>query len=112
MANKPTSATTKVDAGQTDPQEGLPKASANDTPQASALADAGKREEGDKPGEDYAVPGVDPSAVEKVTVKTTGDFNLQDPFTLAVIDANSDGVEVVKTSFIADKIAAGQLEEA
>lgn len=49
---------------------------------------------------------------EKVKVKTTGNFNLMDPFTGATIDANSDGQEVIKSQFIVDKLASKELEEA
>jgi hypothetical protein len=101
---------TRVDPGQTDPQEPLAPASAADTPQASALADAGAREPDAKPGEDFAVPGVDPSNVEKITVHTSGEFGLQDPFTFEHI--TNEPKEVVKTSFISDELEKGRLVEA
>jgi hypothetical protein len=52
------------------------------------------------------------ASAEKITVKTTGNFNLMDPFTGFTIDANSEGEEVIKTTFIIDKLASGELEEA
>lgn len=61
-------------------------------------------------GVDYAVPGSDPSTVEKIKVKTTGEFNLMDPYSGAHIGAGEE-VEVVKTTFIQGRIDAKELEE-
>jgi hypothetical protein len=109
MARTPNAAA-RIDPGQTDPQEDLPKAGPDDTPQASALADAGKRDEDAKPGEDFAVPGNDPSSVEKVSVKTSGAFILQDPYTFE--DFSEEPKEVVKTTFVTDELEKGRLVEA
>jgi len=62
-------------------------------------------------GIDYAVPGSDPSVAEKIKVKTTGNFNLMDPYTGAHIGADDESVEVVKTSFIEQRLASKELEE-
>jgi hypothetical protein len=88
----------------------------SDNPQNSQVSPAKPAPKGakpePKPALDAATYGVDPSAVEKVKVKTSGDFNLMDPFTGAHIDANSDGEEVIKTSWVADKLETGELVEA
>lgn len=65
-----------------------------------------------KPELDVATYGVDPSNVEKLKVKTSGDFNLMDPFTGAHIDANADSVELVVTSWVTDKLETGELVKA
>lgn len=62
-------------------------------------------------GVDYPVSGADPSNVEKMTVKTTGDFSLQDPNTGTDIPMG-EKTEVVVTSFIRSRLENGDLEEA
>lgn len=90
----------------------------SDTPPNSQVSPAKntpkveKAPEVKKPELEQATYGVDPSNVEKVKVKTSGDFNLMDPFTGAHIDANSDGEDVIKTSWVADKLETGELVEA
>lgn len=55
-------------------------------------------------------PGTDPSVAEKISVKTTGDFNLMDPWTGTHIRADSEGTELVKTQWVADQLEAKRLE--
>lgn len=78
---------------------------------APAPTPAAEPERTGEAGVDFAVPGNDPSTVEKITVKTTGEFNLMDPWTGSHIGAGEE-VEVVKSQFIADKLESGELEEA
>lgn len=57
-------------------------------------------------------PGLDLSNVETIKVKTTGDFMLQDPYTLKIVDHDSEGEDMPKTSFIETALADGRLEKA
>lgn len=57
------------------------------------------------------VPGLGGGEGEdRVTVETTGEFMLQDPYTLDVVPA-SGSESVRRTSFITEKLLAGQLKE-
>ena len=47
---------------------------------------------------------------DRVTVETTGEFMLQDPYTLDLVPANGSE-SVRRTSFITEKLLAGQLKE-
>jgi hypothetical protein len=110
MANRNTrqTAATRVDAPQVDPQ---PQEDQNVATEDTATAAVPMTHDGE-PGVDHPVSGADPSQVEKKTVKTTGKFLLQDPWTGTIIDENSDGTEVVVTSFIRNRLENGDLEEA
>lgn len=57
--------------------------------------------------------GSDPSVGERVNVKCSGAFILQDPYSLDTIteDGGPEG-GTLRTSFIEDKLASGQLVEA
>lgn len=57
--------------------------------------------------------GSDPSVGERVNVKCSGAFILQDPYSLDTIteDGGPEG-GALRTSFIEDKLASGQLVEA
>lgn len=58
-----------------------------------------------------AAGGVDPSDAPKISVRTTGDFMLIDPYTGQEI--NHEGTtEVFKTTFVQDRLENGDLEEA
>lgn len=74
-------------------------------------ADAQPKEREGEPGVDYAVPGADPSNVEKITVKTSGEFTLQDPWTGKTI-RKGEKTEVVVTTFIRDRLENGDLVKA
>jgi len=56
-----------------------------------------------------AVPGDDGSNVEYVTVKTTGEFMLIDPYTGDEVKSVGES-KVRNTTFIQNKLTEGQLE--
>ena len=64
-----------------------------------------------EPGVDHAVPGADPSKVERKTVRTSGKFSLKDPYSGLDIPKETD-VEVVVTTFIRNRLETGDLVEA
>ncbi|MGN6820262.1 MAG: hypothetical protein ACTHJR_16485 [Sphingomonas sp.] len=71
-----------------------------------------KTEKADKPDLDPSHTAPAPGATgEKIKVKTTGEFLLYDPYTLEVIEADSEGTEVTRTSFIDMKLESGELKE-
>jgi hypothetical protein len=61
-----------------------------------------------------ALPGAmgDENFAEKVKVKTSGDFNLMDPFSGRHIDANSDGDEIPLTTWVQNQLDNGRLIKA
>lgn len=63
-----------------------------------------------EPGEGHAVPGNDPSTKEYKTVRPTGSFSLQDPWTNKNIQRGEE-TKVVVTQFIRDRLENGDLEE-
>lgn len=89
-----------------DPDSELGKARAGD--------EAGTDAEGNPPPDttgDAAPAGTDPSNEIKLSVKTTGEFMLHDPYTLDTVHPG-DACEVRDSAFIQDKLASGQLVEA
>jgi hypothetical protein len=62
-----------------------------------------------------APAGTDPSVSERVKVKTSGPFMLQDPYSLDTMTEADDGPSatkgVVRTAFVIDRLSAGQLIE-
>lgn len=99
-----------VDAPQVDPQpQEQSTVERETTPSETATAAVPMSKQGEA-GVDYAVPGADPSNVEKKKVKTAGKFTLLDPWTGTSIDRN--GAEVVVTAFIRARLANGDLVEA
>ena len=95
-----------------DPESDLGKAAAADAAHSGgairAEDNAGDGRQIDGAAE-ASPAGSDPSVGEKLTVKCSGDFILQDPYSLDTI--SKDGAEVTRTSFIDDRLASGQLIE-
>jgi len=56
-------------------------------------------------------PGTDPSNVEKVSVKTTGDHMFSDPYTREMVDPG-ETKSIIRSTFVENALANGQLEEA
>jgi len=56
-------------------------------------------------------PGTDPANVEKITVRTTGDHMFSDPYTREQVDAG-ETKSIIRSTFVENAIASGQLEEA
>lgn len=77
---------------------------------SGAKAEASSSRAGAGTGPDGESLGAGEDA-EKVTVETTGDFMLQDPFTLEEISSKGTST-VTRTSFIDEKLKSGQLREA
>lgn len=48
--------------------------------------------------------------MDKVVVKTTGDFQLQDPQTSQIVPQDGESEEILRTAFIDERIRLGQLE--
>jgi hypothetical protein len=94
-----------------DPDSDLGQAAARDKEAAEGAIRAEDQAEGRRPdGEAEASgAGTDPSVGEKITVETTGNFMLQDPYSLDTIEAEGTST-VTKTAFTDSKIAAGQLK--
>lgn len=93
-----------------DPESDEGKAAAADK-SARLLPAEDQTDKGTGQPAEAAPAGTDPSVAERLTVRTTGNFMLQDPYSLDTIDDRKEGVPVVRTSFIDSRLAAGQLEE-
>ena len=92
-------------------------------PQADAQADAPQADA--PPADDFrpadqsppageggtVAPGTDPSNVEKVSVKTTGDHMFSDPYTREMVDPG-ETKSIIRSTFVENALANGQLEEA
>jgi hypothetical protein len=95
-----------------DPESDLGKAAARDKEAAGGAiraednTDAGRRPDGEA---EASGAGTDPSVGEKIEVETTGDFMLQDPYSLDTIEATGTS-KVTKTAFTDAKLASGQLK--
>lgn len=57
-----------------------------------------------------APAGTDPSTEEKITVETTGDFMLHDPYTLDTIEASGQST-VRRSAFIDARLQSGDLKQ-
>lgn len=97
-----------------DPESDLGKAAAVDAAHSGgairAEDNAGEGRQPDGAAEASGA-GTDPSIGEKITVETTGDFMLHDPYSLDTIPSEGSA-EVAYTAFIESKLAAGQLVKA
>lgn len=96
--------TTDGSRANVDPESDLGKAIAADKSGTSAYDLTGNAADG-------SGAGTDESVAEKITVETTGDFMLHDPYTLETIQAKGTST-VTKSAFTDDKLASGQLKEA
>jgi len=73
---------------------------------------APKKDEAEKKIEAEPIaPGESQADADKVTVSTTGDFMIMDPYTLDIVEASGKS-EVRNTTFIQNKIKEGQLKKA
>lgn len=108
MAKGPKNRASKIEASQVDSAAtGSEREDGKELDNATQLPMTNPGE----PGIDHPVMGADPSNVEKLTVKTTGEFSLQDPYTGTHISKGSE-TEVVVTAFIRGRIEIGDLEKA
>jgi len=95
-----------------DPESDLGKAVASDEAHSGgAIRAEDNTDAGAGQPAEAAPAGTDPSVAEKIRVRTTGQFMLQDPYSLDTIEPGDAGAEVIRTAFIDDRLAAGQLEE-
>lgn len=107
-SNTPTNAT----APQVDPvkpADDLTSNNATPSPEAERAAKNGSLttnpapapvgEHEGEPGVDFAVPGADPSNVQMVSIKTTGDFMQLDPYTGKAFTKDT-AVETPLTAFV------------
>lgn len=81
----------------------------------ASTANAERQDELVTPVDDGVKTGSAPFVTgETIRVKTSGNFNLMDPFTGKTIDANDDANKeaIPLTEFIKDKLATGELVEA
>lgn len=113
MARKPSTSSAKTSAPQVEPNTSpsTDKEDLRKPAETAQTADTLPKTMPGEPGVDHPVSGADPSKVEKKTVRTTGEFSLQDPFTGADIPKGKD-TEVVVTTFITSRLENGDLEEA